>query len=127
MEILFLIITGIIILLIFSYRSNHRSDGEMRMKYSVLIQSFLSGHERSQIFKENSNSILLGVSHFAGSTLFTIIQYPGIVQIHWAVNSSAYGKHSLKWEFPDYMDQNVILLKINLDVNEYHRKNLILP
>ncbi len=91
-----------------------RSDGGMRLKYAKLINHILEGHRDCRIVGETRTYIRVGVSNYGGTTMFHIQQCPGnTVMIDYDVsNNPIIGKFSLRFTFPDNMDQDEMMERI---------------
>lgn len=96
--------------------------GGVKEKYSTLVNYFLSGDSKCRIIQETSVFIRMGVSGLDGHTLFDIYQTFGTVTIHYRVDSRAFGKHKLEWQFDENMNQITMLEKINADIEELNLK-----
>lgn len=95
-----------------------QADGGMRLKYSKLINHILEGHKDCKIMMEKRTYIRVGVSNYAGSTIFHIQQCPNhTVMIDYDVSGNPiFGKFSLRFVFPDNMDQDEMIEKISVGV-----------
>ena len=95
-----------------------QTDGGMRLKYSVLINHILKGHKDCKIMAETRTYIRVGVSNYGGSTIFNIQQCPNnIVMIDYDVaNNPVIPNFSLRFTFPDDMDQDKMMEEIGLGV-----------
>lgn len=116
------IIAGIII---YRFGKNSReaigrvkSDGGMRLKYAVLIKHILCGHKDCRIITETRTYIRVGASNYAGSTIFHIQQCPNnTVMIDYDVsNNPVFPNFSLRFTFPDTMDQDEMMEQIGLEI-----------
>ena len=96
-------------------------EGGMRNKYSELINILLSEDPRSQIFKETSISITLGLSNSGGTSLYILTQTYGELNVQWKVESPVFGKHELEWEFPEYSNQSKMAQRIANDTAKYQQ------
>ncbi|MBM6865151.1 hypothetical protein H6A66_08225 [Bacteroides caecigallinarum] len=92
----------------------------MRLKYSQLINHILEGHKDCKIITETRTYIRVGVSNYGGDTIFHIQQCPNnIVMIDYDVsNNPIFGKFSLRFTFPDDMNQDDMMEKIGLGVQK---------
>lgn len=97
------------------------SDGGMRLKYSKLLNNILHAHKDCKIMTETRTYIRAGVSNYGGSTIFHIQQCPNnIVMIDYEVsNNPVVPDFSLRFTFPDTMNQDKMMEQIGLGV---HRK-----
>lgn len=125
MWIIILIAVGVFLIYRFGKRTGEavgsvRSDGGMRMKYSKLLNHILEGHKDSKIIMETRTYIRAGVSNYAGSTIFHIQQCPNhTVIIDYDVsNNPIWGQFSLRFTFPDDMDQDAMMEQIALGVQK---------
>lgn len=95
------------------------SQGGVRKKYSVLIDHILTGHENARVFQETNTFVSVGVSGIAGSTIFYIQQAYGNVNIQYKVkNNPIIGEMKKEWTFPENMDQNLMIRRINEDLEK---------
>lgn len=94
-------------------------QGGMRKKYSILIDYLLNANQGTRIFTETSTFITLGITGLGGSTIFNIQQTFGTVSIEWKAENHAFGKHSLKWNFNEFLDQKKMIEKIENDLGIY--------
>lgn len=97
---------------------NVKSDGGMRLKYSVLLKRILDGHKDCKIMYETRTYIRAGISNYGGTTIFHIQQCPNdIVMIDYEVsNNPAVPNFSLRFTFPDNKDQNEMMDEIGVGV-----------
>lgn len=120
----FIIVVVVFIVIKFIYDSVKQSNdiasqGGVRRKYSVLINHILSGHENAKIFQETNTFVSVGVSGIAGSTVFFIQQTYGNVTIQYKVkNNPILGEMNKEWTFPENMDQNLMIRRINEDLEK---------
>lgn len=99
-------------------------QGGMENKYKILVEKLMGGHSDTRIFQRTMDSLILGVSNAGGSTLFELLETFGNVTITWEMTSPMFGKHKLKWTFPEYMDQLEMYNQIENDLDKY-QKNAI--
>ena len=94
------------------------SDGGMRLKYSKLLNHILQGHKDCKILAETRTYIRAGVSNYGGSTIFHIQQCPNnTVMIDYDIsNNPAVPDFSLRFSFPDTMDQDEMMKQIGLGI-----------
>lgn len=123
MWIVILIIVGAFVVYKFGKSSGEaigsvRSDGGMRLKYAKLIKNILEGHTDCKIMMETRTYLRVGVVNYGGSTIFHIQQCPNdTVMIDYDVsNNPVFGKFSLRFTFPDNMDQDEMMERIGLGV-----------
>lgn len=97
--------------------SRVKSEGGIRKKYNVLIEHFLSGHERCRILQESNTFVSVGVSGPAGSQIYSIYPSYGNVTILMEMkNNPLFGNMKLEWTFPENMNQEHMILNINKDI-----------
>lgn len=120
-----LIIIGIVLVYKFGKKSGETvsrvsNSGGMRIKYAMLIKHILDGHKECRILVETRTYIRLGVSNYGGTTMFHIQQCPNnIVMIDYDVsNNPVVPNFSLRFTFPDTMDQDEMMEKIELGVQK---------
>lgn len=118
-----LIIIGIIVVYNFGKRTGEtvgrvNSDGGMRLKYSKLLNHILQGHKDCKVLVETRTYIRAGVSNYGGSTIFHIQQCPNnTVMIDYDVSKNpAIPDFSLRFTFPDTMDQDEMMQQIGLGI-----------
>lgn len=123
MWIILIIIIGIVVIYRFGKRTGETvgrvaSDGGMRLKYSKLLNNILQGHQDCKILAETRTYIRAGVSNYGGSTIFHIQQCPNnTVIIDYDVsNNPVIPNFSLRFTFPDTMDQDEMMDQIGLGV-----------
>lgn len=94
------------------------SDGGMRLKYSKLLNHILQGHKDCKVLAETTTYIRAGVSNYGGSTIFHIQQCPNnTVMIDYDVSKNpAIPDFSLRFTFPDTMDQDEMMQQIGLGI-----------
>lgn len=95
-----------------------QADGGMRLKYSTLLNNILDGHKNCKILMETRTYIRVGVSNYGGTTMFHIQQCPNhSVMIDYEVSDNpVLGKISLRFTFPDDMDQDDMITQISLGI-----------
>lgn len=121
---IFIIIVIIAIIGKFALDSNKQSiqvtkEGGMINKYSLLIAYILQGHAGVRITRQTSTSVDLGVANAGGATAFFLTQTFGNLTVEWKLRSPLFGEHKLKWEFPEYMDQEKMIARIENDLGKY--------
>lgn len=117
------IITIVILFIIkFAYdtvkqSSKIRKEGGVRKKYAILVNHFLSSHERCRIFQDTNTMVSVGVSGSAGSQIYYIYPSYGNVTVRMEVkNNPIWGNMKMEWTFPDSMNQEKMMEKINTDI-----------
>lgn len=123
MWIVILIIIGAIFIFKFGKRTDETvgrvsSDGGMRLKYSKLLNHILQGHKDCKVLLETRTYIRAGVSNYGGTTMFHIQQCPNnTVMIDYDVsNNPVVPDFSLRFTFPDTMNQDEMMEQIGLGV-----------
>lgn len=118
-----LIIIGIAVVYNFGKKTGETvsrvsSDGGMRLKYSKLLNHILQGHKDCKVLAETRTYIRAGVSNYGGSTVFHIQQCPNnTVMIDYDVSKNpAIPDFSLRFTFPDTMDQDEMMQQIGLGI-----------
>jgi hypothetical protein len=94
-------------------------EGGMRNKYRDLIGYIIESDPKTKIFREDSDSITLGVSTIGGTTLFILTQTFGKLTVQWKVDSPVFGKHKMEWDFPEYGDPEKMIARIANDLSKY--------
>ena len=94
------------------------AKGGMLVLYKVLIDGMLYD-DNARIIKVSDNRVNLGVININGSTILTITQLVDKVLVVWKLSSNSFGKHILRWEFPERLNQNEMLKTINTHVTNY--------
>ena len=74
---------------------------------------------RVRIIKETSNSIDLGMVNAGGASSFFLTQTYGNLTVQWKIQSPIYGKHEMEWDFPEYLDQQKMIERLNNDLGKY--------
>jgi hypothetical protein len=123
---MWIVISIIILVVIISFLSAVNKQGKrvlkeggMRHKYQILIDLLLNEDPKIKIYRITNTSVIIGLSSISGSTFFTINQTFRIVTIQWKIDSAVFGKHSLEWEFDEYMDQTKMFDRILNDLEKY--------
>ena len=93
-----------------------RQVGGVRQKYSMIVDQCLGGHRDSQIFHEVPDRVVVGVSNFGGSTLFTLTATFQTLTVQYEVKNDLMGNHKLEWEFDKNMNQELMLERMNRDI-----------
>lgn len=121
--IVILVIVAIIVIKIASEANENANrvtaQGGMKIKYRALVNYVLSGDANARIVRESANCIDIGAISSGGQTLVCITHINDIVRIEWKAESPIFGKHKLKWEFGEFMDQNEMIEKIEHDLGIY--------
>ena len=95
------------------------SEGGVRKKYKVLIDSLLSADPRNKVFQETNTFVAVGISGAAGSQIFYIQATLGTVTIQMKVNNNPlFGNLNMEWKFPESMNQEHMLIKMNEDISK---------
>jgi hypothetical protein len=99
--------------------SKIKSEGGVRMKYAILVDHFLSGDERCRIFQEDNTLVSVGISGPAGSQIYYIFPSYGNVSIRMEIkNNPLLGNMKMEWRFPEDMDQEHMIEKIDYDLEQ---------
>jgi glutamine phosphoribosylpyrophosphate amidotransferase len=99
--------------------SKIKSDGGIRRKYATLVDHFLSGHPNCRIFQETNTFVSVGVSGAGGSQVYYIYPSYGNVSIRMEIkNNPLLGNLKKEWTFPENMDQEDMIFKMNADIEE---------
>lgn len=119
-----IIVIAAIVLIKFFVANNKQStqilkEGGMEQKYRQLIAFIMSGDSRTQIFQRENNMLGIAVKSVGGVTIFFLTQTFGHLTVEWKMESPVYGKHKLKWEFPEFTDQDIMAGKISNDLQKY--------
>ena len=97
--------------------SDIKDQGGIRQKYSILINHFLQGHERCRILQSSNTFVAVGVQGPAGSQIYYLYPTYGNVTIRMEMkNNPLWGNMKMEWTFPENMDQNLMIEKINNDI-----------
>lgn len=118
----FLIVLVVIIILKFAYdtikqSSKIKTEGGVRLKYSTLIDYFLSGDQRCRIFQETNTLVSVGMSGAAGSQIYYISPAYGNVCIRMEIkNNPLLGDKTKEWRFPENMDQKEMIQIMESDI-----------
>ena len=96
-----------------------QSEGGMRVKYAKLLEHIRGGHSGSQIFTETRTYLKAGVSNYGGSTFFHLQQSGNTLLIEYEIKDNpTCPPFTLKWSFPDSMDQDEMMIKICMDIQK---------
>lgn len=95
-----------------------KSEGGMKVKYSVLL-SFILKNFDAKFYSIDRDTIILQIPNIDSLTNIFIIQAFGKVVIQWKFESKLFGSHFLEWDFADHMDQKEMYLKIKNETNRY--------
>ena len=94
-----------------------KSEGGLRKKYAILVDYILSCDSKSKIFQETNTFISVGVSGLGGSQIFNICPTYGNVTIQMVIkNNPVFGNQKMEWTFPEEMNQEHMIMKINSDI-----------
>tara|TARA_B100000900_G_scaffold404127_1_gene412070 strand:+ start:881 stop:1279 length:399 start_codon:yes stop_codon:yes gene_type:complete len=99
-------------------------EGGMRVKYSTLVNYFLTGHQNCKVHQETADSILVGAISYGSQTSFELVQTFGSITIVWRSETPMFGNHKLEWQFPEYTNQEKIINQINSELEDYYADNL---
>ena len=94
-------------------------QGGMKNKYREIIGHILSIDSRSRIVQETSDSVRIALSSAGGTTIFDLTQTFGNLTIQWKINSPVFGKHKMEWDFPEFLDQDKMIERIENDLEKY--------
>ena len=82
-----------------------------------MVDHFLSSDTRARIFKETNTFISVGISGAAGSQIYYIMPIYGNVSIRMEIkNNPLLGNQKLEWKFPESMNQEDMIEKMNEDI-----------
>lgn len=98
-------------------------NGGMLTVYKDLVDGLLEDPD-ARILRVDNNSINLGVSNIDGSTIFRIVQLYDNVTVAWKVTSQTYGNHTLRWEFPNGLNQNKMVSTITAHIEKYNQTQI---
>ena len=121
---IFIIIVIVAVIGKFAYDSNQQSikvakEGGMVNKYSLLASYILFGDPRVKITRQTSTCVDFCLSNAGGVTIFFLTQTFGSITIQWKMNSPVLGDHKLEWDFPEYLDQDKMIARIDNDLKKY--------
>ncbi|PHS10023.1 MAG: hypothetical protein COA88_03050 [Kordia sp.] len=120
-----LFIGGVLIYLFISTKKDEinkvNSEGGLEVKYRVLLKYFME-IPNVQIERKSSTSIILAIKDTHVVTRYTISHGFGNINVYWDHNSAMFGKHSLKWCFPEDYSQYLMLSTIEHEYEEYQKK-----
>ncbi len=128
---IWVIIIAVLAWIIFSFTKDLNKEAEkvkqqggMREKYDELIEELLSQDPNCKIMHEDSTSIRVGCYNVSGNTYFDIVQTFGNVTIQFHIKNQVFGNHKLEWKFPENMNQQQMVQRINRDVTELNLRVL---
>lgn len=106
-------------------QKNVEKQGGMLNKYAHLANYILAGDPRTEISKITSDSLHIVLSSVGGgSTAFHLYQTFGKLTVQWKVASPVLGTHSLEWNFPEFLEQEKMVARINNDLMKYQQNVL---
>lgn len=97
------------------------THGGLEVKYKVLLQYFME-IPNVRIERKSSTSIILAIKDTHVVTRYTISHGFGDINVYWDHNSAMFGKHSLRWCFPEDYSQYLMLSTIEHEYEEYQKK-----
>ena len=93
-----------------------RQEGGMMNKYSILVEQLLN-HPNARIYQQTNTFISIGISSPAGSTVYYLQQTFGNITIQMKIkNNPIVGNINMEWTFPEHMDQERMIAKIEEDI-----------
>lgn len=124
------IVVFIIVVLVYLFLSTKNDEvkkinnqGGFYLKYNVLIDYFLT-YPGVRIESKNSYSMILILKDKYVITRITIGHGFENVSVFWEQDSIAFGKHNLKWQFPESLSQYQMIDLISNELEMYN-KNLL--
>ena len=96
-------------------------QGGMRTKYRDLIINLLSLNSTSRIVEEGKDYITIRATGATGYVDFELLQNANYLSVKWISVNTVFGKHSMKWEFPEYSNQDKMVERIEYDTSQYTR------
>lgn len=101
----------------FSQSREVKSVGGARQKYAVIVDHLLASDPSAKIYQQSNTFVSVGVSGMAGSQVYYIQPTFGNVTIQMQIkNNPLFGDVKMEWTFPDAMDQNRMIEKIESDI-----------
>ena len=94
-------------------------EGGMLNKYRDIIGLILKLDDKSKIERTLKDSVDISIVSIGGITFFNILQTFKNVEITWKFENEIFGKHKLKWEFPEYMDQHKMFEVMGNELGKY--------
>lgn len=118
----------IVLFLLFLFFSDKKQEvdkinnqGGIYQKYKVLIDHFLE-YPGVKVESRNSYSMILVLKDKLVITRFTIGHGFSDVSVFWEHSSLMFGKHNLKWRFPETLSQRQMIDLIDNELEIYMHK-----
>lgn len=99
-------------------------DGGVVRKYATLIAFIMAVSERNRMHDVRADGVTIADLRVHTNTVIHIIETFGTVTIQWNLESIAFGKHRLEWEFNAQGDQRKMFEIFARDVSEYQQRVL---
>ena len=99
-------------------------QGGMLAKYGGLVHALKSYDDRTRILQQTPSSLTLGCSSPGGRTLFEVVATFSTVTVKWTTDGPVFGKHTKSWDFPQDMDQTLMVEDIEADIAHITRRVL---
>lgn len=95
--------------------------GGMKEKYSLLVE-WLTTDPKSNITKIKRDHIEISCIYPSSVTQFLITENFKYVEIDWTSDLGSMGNHKLNWQFPNNINQEIMIEKIATDLQNYENK-----
>ena len=123
----FLIFVAIIVVIMIfsfakdSYKENDKlvKQGGMRVKYRTLIDNFIDDDSGLRVVKETNNYVCVGMKNTSGSIVFHFQHTFDKINVTFEMKNIFIGDHKLEWSFPEYMDQQQMIDRIETSTRKY--------
>lgn len=123
----FLIFVAIIVVIIIfnfakdSYNENDKlvKQGGMRVKYRTLIDNFIDPDSGLKVVKETNNYVCVGMKNASGSIAFHFQHTFDKINVTFEMKNIFIGNHKLDWTFPEFMDQQQMIDRIESSTRQY--------
>lgn len=99
-------------------------DGGVVRKYATLIAFIMAVSERNRMHDVRADGVTIADLRVYTNTVIHIVETFGAVTIQWNLESIAFGKHRLEWEFNAQGDQRKMFEIFARDVSEYQQRVL---
>lgn len=121
---IFVIIIVIIVIFNFAKDSYNENDklvkqGGMRVKYRTLIDNFIDPDSGLDVVKETNNYVCVGTQNAAGSIAFHFQHSFNKITVTFEMKNLFIGNHKLDWTFPETMDQQQMIDRIESGTRQY--------
>lgn len=123
----FLIFVGIIVVIVIfnfakdSYNENDKlvKQGGMMVKYRTLINNFIDPESGLKVVKQTNNYVCVGMQNSSGKIVFHFQHTFDKINVTFEMKNIFLGEHKLDWDFPEDMDQQQMINRIESTTRQY--------